>query len=93
MDERTLADEWREVRLRSRRILPVAIVLFVAVASVVSWGELHSSEFGFLSGVLVGTFGYWVTLEAMTVVRMGRLLQRVTKEDSRAVGSCPCADG
>ena len=83
MNERKLADEWRAMRRRSLSVLPVAIALLVATVGVVFFEGLHLSDVGFIPGVLVGCFGYWAVLEAMTFVRVGRLL-RAAESDSVA---------
>lgn len=70
-----LSDEWIATRRRSLAILPVAVALFAILSAVVYAEGLHRSEDGFLAGVLIGIFGYWVGLELMTVVKVGRLLR------------------
>jgi hypothetical protein len=85
MNERKLADEWRAMRRRSLSVLPVAIALLLATCGVVLFEGLHLSDVGFIPGVLVGTFGYWAVLEAMTVIRVGRLLQAAEPDSMAAV--------
>lgn len=80
VNERVLVEEWWAVRRRSLHILPVAVVLFVALGCVTYFERLYQSEVGFIPGVLVGTLGYWVILEAMTVVRVNRLLRRAAPD-------------
>lgn len=84
MDEQFLADEWAKSRSRSRQMLPVAATMFAALVAVVSFAGLYRSDSAFLVGVLVGSLGYWVILEALTIVRVGRLLRAARAETKSA---------
>lgn len=75
MDERKLAEEWGAMRRRSMRAFPIAVVMAVVLGGVVYVEELYRSDAAFLIGVLVGSIGYWAVLEAMTILRVGRLLR------------------
>jgi hypothetical protein len=80
VDEHFLADEWSKARGRSRQMLPVAGLVCAAFGATVYLTGLHRSETAFLWGVLVGTLLYWVILEGMTIVRIGRLLRAARTE-------------
>lgn len=82
MNERILVEEWYSLLRAARRMFPIAAMLFIALGMIVYREGLHRTEFGFLSGVLLGILGYWAILEAMTVVRIGRLLRKA-EQDSR----------
>lgn len=73
MTDRELADKWREAGRNSLRVLPVALIVFIALSLVVYFEKLYRSEDAFLSGVLMGTLGYWAILEIMTIARSGVL--------------------
>lgn len=78
MNERMLAEEWVAMRRRSMRVLPMAVLIWAVLGGVVYFERLHESEAGFLSGTLFGITTFWVVLEVMTVVRVGRLLRTAT---------------
>ena len=75
MMEKKLVHELTARRRRSMNVLPIAVLLLATLGGVIYWEDLHRSEFGFLVGVLVGCFVYWVALEFMTVVQVGRQLR------------------
>lgn len=84
MDDRMLAEEWVAHRRRSAYALPLAATLFVTLAAVVFAAGLHKSEVGFMAGFLVGAFAFWTVLEALTVVRVGRLLRSAERQQTAA---------
>jgi hypothetical protein len=79
-----LAAEWVAHRRRSLYALPLAAALLAALAAVVLATGLHRSDSGFLAGILVGAFAYWAVLEAVTVVRVGRLLREAARRRDAA---------
>ena len=76
MNDQMWVHQLRMSRRRSMSMLPVALILVSILGGVVLLEGLHLSDVGFLPGVLVGALGYWVVLELMTIVRIGRLLRQ-----------------
>jgi hypothetical protein len=74
-----LVDEWFAVRRGSLRMLPIAVTLFGVLGGVIAIEGLHRSEFGFLAGLLIAATGYWAILEAITVIRVDRLLRKAAR--------------
>lgn len=85
MNERLLVEEWYTARRHALQMFPVALAMLVGLMVVVVAEDLIRSEFGFVAGLLVGVHAYWALLEAMTVVRIGRLLRK-------AAASAPVPD-
>jgi len=81
MNDRLLVEEWSALRRRSLRLLPVAVILAVVLGMLVYLEGLYLSEAGFLAGLLVGVLVYWAVLEAVTFLRIGRLLRTATRSN------------